>query len=126
MSKELIIKKCPKCGSLIKVIEDCHCPNGTISCCDTPMETIIPNTTEASVEKHIPTYQKVDDQLQITVNHVMEKDHYIKFILIQTKNEVRELHFTPNDFPTMTIPYQPGMTIYSYCNKHGLWKEEVK
>ena len=27
MSKELIIKKCQKCGAMVKVIEDCHCDN---------------------------------------------------------------------------------------------------
>ena len=24
------------------------------------------------------------------------------------------------------FPYIPGATLYAYCNKHGLWKAEVK
>jgi len=44
------------------------------------MEDIIPNTVECAVEKHIPTYDKVEDEIFVKVNHVMEKDHYIEWI----------------------------------------------
>ena len=44
---------------------------------------------------------------------------------VQTEKENREVVLKPRDTPEMVVPYKKGMLIYSYCNKHGLWKKEV-
>lgn len=124
--KELILKKCSKCGALVKVIEDCSCLDCGIMCCGEKMEEVIANSTDASVEKHVPTYEVDGDNIKITVNHVMDSDHYIEFILVKMENENHELLLQPGKTPEMIVPYEAGAIIYSYCNKHGLWKAEVK
>ena len=126
MNSELIIKKCNKCGAVVKVLDDCNCPCG-FECCGEKMETLLPNTVEAAVEKHIPTYEKVDDHIMIKINHVMEEEHYIEWISLICEHEQWTLRLEPN-FPTAEakFPYIPGSTIYGYCNKHGLWKTEVE
>ena len=59
--KELILKRCNKCGALIKVINDCNCNNCGIICCDEKMQEIVPNSVDASYEKHIPSYELKED-----------------------------------------------------------------
>ncbi len=125
MKRELIIKKCAKCGALVKVIEDCKCACG-IECCGEQMVELKPNTTEAAVEKHIPTYEIVEDEVYVKVNHVMEKEHYIEWIAMVTDNKECTVTLYPEQDAECRFKYVPGATLYAYCNKHGLWSTEVK
>lgn len=125
MKRELVIKKCAKCGALVKVIEDCKCACG-IECCGEQMVELKPNTTEAAVEKHIPTYEVVEDEVYVKVNHVMEKEHYIEWIAMVTDNKECTVTLYPEQNAECRFKYVPGATLYAYCNKHGLWSTEVK
>ena len=125
MSKELIIKKCTHCGAVVKVINDCKCKCG-IQCCSEEMGTLIPNSQDASAEKHIPTYEIKDGKIFVKVNHVMEEDHYIEWISIVFDDKDVTTYFEPGDEPVAHCKYVPGSTIYAYCNKHQLWKKEVE
>lgn len=122
----MIIKKCFKCNSLIKVINDCKCNNCSINCCGEEMKTIKPNTTDASIEKHVPEYEIVNNEIKVKVNHVMEEDHYIEWISYVYDNFEQTIYFKPNEIPMATFEYIKGATIYSYCNKHNLWSKEVE
>lgn len=124
--QELILKKCKKCNALVKVLEDCNCGDCGITCCNEEMQVVKANSEDASFEKHIPTYEVVGDALNIKVNHVMEEEHYIEWILVKTETGNIEKFFKPIEEATMTVPYEKNALIYSYCNKHGLWKTEVK
>ena len=126
MNKEIIIKKCAKCGAIVKVIEDCKCENCGIKCCGEQMVELIPNSVDASAEKHVPTYEVVDEKIYVTVNHVMEDDHYIEWIAICFDGKECITYFKPGDEPKAHCKYVPGSVIYAYCNKHLLWKKEVE
>ena len=126
MKKELIIKKCTKCGAIVKVIEDCTCDNCGIMCCGEQMQTLIPNSVDAAFEKHVPSYEKMDDGIFVTVNHVMEKEHFIEWIALVSENKECFVTLYPEQNAECHLPYIPGSKLYAYCNKHGLWKTEVK
>ncbi len=127
MNKELKIKRCEKCGALVRVLEDCKCDNCGIKCCGEQMKELIPNSVDAAVEKHIPVYEVKDGKLVVKVNHVMEDKHYIEWISIVYKNKEKITYFKPGEEAVATIcKYEPGIVIYSYCNIHGLWRAEVK
>lgn len=126
MNQELILKKCIKCGSLIEVLKTCNCNDCGIMCCNEPMQDVTINDKDASFEKHIPNYEIKDGNITIKVNHVMDSDHYIEMIMLKTKNETYIKTLKPNEVPEITYPLKESATIYSYCNKHGLWKVEVK
>ena len=124
--KELLIKKCLKCGATVKVLEDCHCGDCGIKCCGEEMRALEPNSVDAAAEKHVPTYEIKDGKIFTRVNHVMEEDHYIEWIsIVSDKKEVTK-YFKPGDEPQMHCKYVPGSIIYAYCNKHALWKAEVE
>lgn len=126
MNQNLIMKKCLKCNALVEVLEDCHCEDCGITCCGEPMQEVTINDKDASFEKHIPTYEINGDKLLVKVNHGMDKEHYIEWISIRTEKETYTKKFTPEDTPELSYNLEGNATIYSYCNKHGLWKVEVR
>lgn len=125
MNNELIIKKCLKCGAIVSVIEDCECDNCGIMCCGEKMQKLIPNSVEAAKEKHIPSYEVVEDEIYVKVNHVMEKEHYIEWIAMVKDNNINICKLYPEQNAECRFKYIPGAALYSYCNKHGLWKLDI-
>lgn len=126
MSKELIIRRCKHCGAMVKVLEDCTCDNCGIKCCGEQMEELVPNSVDAAVEKHVPTYEVKDGKIFVKVNHVMEDDHYIEWVSFVFDNKEVTTYFKPGEEAIAHCKYVPGSTIYAYCNKHGLWKKDVE
>lgn len=121
MSKELILKKCSKCGALIEVLQD-----GEIICCGDQMKKVITNSVDAVVEKHVPNYRIDGEKIIINVNHVMEEKHYIEWIAISNDNGICKKFLKPMETPEVCFKYMSGSKIYAYCNKHGLWCNEVE
>ena len=126
MKNELVIKRCKSCGATVKVIEDCNCEGCGIICCNKPMEILKPNSVDAVVEKHVPNYEKVEDEILVTVNHVMEKEHFIEWITLVSDNKEYTVKLFPEQNAECRFAYIPGSCLYAYCNKHGLWKKEVE
>ena len=124
--KELIFKRCNKCGALVEVLEDCNCADCGIMCCGEEMKVLRANSVDAAVEKHVPVYEVGDQEMVVSVNHVMEEDHYIEWIIVQTQGLIYKKKFMPGDNPSITVPYSEQAILYSYCNQHGLWKSIVE
>jgi superoxide reductase len=124
--KEVKIYKCPVCGNIVELIE------GDIKrtkCCGQEMELLVANTVDAAVEKHVPVYEVVDNELVVTVGeveHPMSEEHYIMWVLLVTDNRSYMVELKPNDKPVVKLPYVDNSTLYAYCNLHGLWKNEIK
>lgn len=125
--KELLVKKCMSCGAMVKVLEDCHCESGCgIQCCGEPMKVLTPNSVDAAIEKHVPTYEVKDGKVFVKVNHVMEENHYIEWITFVLGEKEVTYSFQPGEEAVAHCKYVPGSTVYAYCNQHGLWKAEIQ
>lgn len=126
MKKNTVFFKCHKCGNLIGLIEG---DIDNITCCGEKMELLVANSIDAAMEKHIPVYEKVEDEIVVQVGkieHPMEKEHYIQWIAQMNDNQTTRIRLYPEQSTTVRFKYIPGATLYAYCNKHGLWKTEVK
>ena len=92
------------------------------------MSEIIPGTTEAAVEKHIPVYEVKDGSVSIvvgSVEHPMLEEHYIEWIVLQTKEGNQRKALSPGMPPKACFALTPGdevIAAYAYCNLHSLWK----
>lgn len=122
MKNKMFIKKCLKCGNIVKSFKE----DARIRCCDNEMKNIIPNSVDASMEKHVPNYKVVEDEIFVTVNHPMDKEHYIEWVALVSDNQEYITYLYPEQNAECRFKYIPGSTIYSYCNKHELWKNDVK
>ena len=119
--EKLIFKRCPKCGNLFKVMGELKCEG--VTCCGDHLETLTPNSTDASFEKHVPTFEIDNDKLIVTVNHVMDEDHFIEWICFQTEDKEQFVYLDKE--AKAEFPYEKGI-LYAYCNKRGLWASEVE
>ena len=126
MKRELVLKKCSSCGALLKVIKDCECDDCGIKCCGEQMKEVVPNSVDASFEKHVPTYEIDGEFINVKVDHVMEEEHFIEWVAIVSEKRECIKYFNPGDICEVHFRYVPNSTLYAYCNKHGLWKTEVE
>ena len=119
------ILKCNKCGKIVEILHE-GCP--VVMCCGEEMKELTANTTDAAQEKHVPVYTIEDDKLVVTVGeveHPMEEKHYIEWIAVESDDGVERVYLEPGFEPTATFKVKDNMTIYAYCNLHGLWKATV-
>ncbi len=119
---------CKHCGNLIGMIEDAGVP---IVCCGEPMEHLIPDTVEASKEKHIPVVTVDGSTITVAVGsvaHPMTEEHHISWVYLQTTLGGQRKNLTAGIDPKVTFALSDGETpiaVYAYCNLHGLWKADV-
>ena len=121
----MIIRKCMKCGAMVEVLKDCTCDDCGIKCCGEQMRTFAPNSEDASFEKHLPVVEVRGDEIIVTVPHVMEEEHYIEWISLQTKYGNQRKALKPGDKPEICFAVCEGdevEAVYAYCNLHSLWK----
>lgn len=121
-----ILKRCLKCGALVEVLKDCKCEDCGIQCCGQAMQEVKANTVECAVEKHLPQVEVAGNYVIVTVNHVMEAEHYIEWVGVAGENVSARKFFKPNDTIKAVFPYIKGSCVYAYCNKHGLWSTRVE
>lgn len=126
MKKEFEIKKCLKCGAMIEVLTPCTCENCGIKCCGETMQTVIANSTDAAQEKHLPVYEVVGSYIVSNVPHVMEEDHFIEYIALDSDTISAKKYLKIGSEAKVVFPYIKGSKLYAYCNKHGLWSTIVK
>lgn len=124
MKNELRIKKCRNCGTAIDLLSS-EDKGLSFTCCGELMLDAVANTEEAAIEKHKPTFEKVEDEIVAKVNHVMEKEHYIEWMALVKENKKIMVTLYPEQDAEVRFPYISGSTLYAYCNKHGLWSTEV-
>jgi superoxide reductase len=116
---------CKTCGNIVAAVKE---GGGTITCCGSPMAEIIPGTTEAATEKHIPVYEVRDGKVYVTVGsveHPMLAEHYIEWIALVTSGGNQRKTLKPGEAPKAVFALCEGEeveAVYAYCNLHSLWK----
>ena len=118
---------CKHCGNLVDLIDDKGIP---MACCGEDMAELIPNTVDASNEKHVPEVSISGDKINVQVGsvpHPMVDEHYIQFIYVETEHGGQRKCLKPGDSPNAEFSFanDKPIAVYEYCNLHGLWKTEV-
>lgn len=116
---------CRHCGNIIAMVRDCGVP---VFCCGEKMQEIVPDTTDAAQEKHVPVYQTSGNQVTVSVGaveHPMTPEHYIEWICLQTRQGSQYKNLKPSDPPRTCFALCEGDSVeavYAFCNLHSLWK----
>ena len=122
---EMKFYQCETCGQIIAIVKKTGVP---VMCCGKPMKEIIPGTTDASLEKHVPVYEVKDGKVFVTVGaaaHPMIPEHYIEWVSLQTKSGNQRKALQPGEEPKVCFSICEGdevEAVYAYCNLHSLWK----
>ena len=121
--------KCNHCGNIVAYVKN---KGVRVSCCGEPMKALIPNSEEASVEKHVPVYYRDGKYLVVEVSdvkHPMEEHHYIEWVALVTKHGNQRKILAPNMDPVVRFLVEEEdevLELYAYCNLHGLWQGKSK
>ncbi len=117
--------RCNHCGNIIVFMESKGVP---VVCCGEKMTELVPGSTDGAFEKHVPVIEKDGSKVKVSVGsvaHPMMEEHYIQFIVLETKQGFAKKDLKPSDAPVAEFVLADGDEIvaaYEYCNLHGLWK----
>lgn len=118
--------KCNHCGNVIEKVVDAGVP---VVCCGQKMEELIPNTVDASGEKHLPVVTALDEnhvKVEVgSVHHPMLPEHHISFIYVEFENGGLRVNLKEKPEAIVCTGGEKVLAVYEYCNLHGLWKTEL-
>ncbi len=121
---EFKLYRCAHCGNVAFKLVDSGVP---MICCGEPMGELVPGTTDAAVEKHVPVVTRDGDKVAVQVGaviHPMLPEHWIQAIAAVGEDTVTIRLAKAGDQPTLNTVADGKVTAYALCNLHGLWKGE--
>lgn len=108
---------CPKCNNLITSTS-----NATISCCNKTLEPLVAKKAE---QFHKLDIEPVEDELYVTTEHEMKKEHYISFIAYVKGDRA----LIAKQYPEWDMQFRFRKSghgkLYFYCVNHGLFYQIV-
>ena len=118
---------CRHCGNVIHKVHDAGVP---VVCCGQKMEELVPNTVDASGEKHLPVAVVENGVVSVSVGsvaHPMVPEHSIEWVYLEGEKGGQIKYLNPGSAPE--VKFQVGddkpVAVYAYCNLHGLWMVEL-
>jgi superoxide reductase len=116
---------CEKCHNLVESLWNGK-PN--LVCCNQPMVKLVPNTTDAATEKHVPVIVQDGNQVTVKVGsnpHPMESNHFILFVELLSGDKVYRHDFKEGDSSAEAVfllDTTQALTARAFCNLHGFWQ----
>ena len=113
-----------KCGTVVTKLFVTECEGGNLT-------ELIPNTTDAAGEKHVPVIAIDGQEVTVSVGevaHPMMDAHYITFIALETDKGAIVRQLKPGSDPVATFTISSDEKViaaYEYCNLHCLWMAEA-
>lgn len=118
--KKTKIYVCPVCGNVIFAAGE-----SVISCCG----IVLPPLEAETPGENCPyplNVQPVEDEYFVSIDHPMEKTHYITFMAAVSGNRVELVKLYPEGPAEARFKIRQTELIYYYCNKHGLYGKKVQ
>lgn len=107
---------CPVCGNVIHSLGA-----ASISCCGVALPPLEAEGPEDG-DPHAPVFARIEDDWLITLDHPMEKRHFISFVALVTMDGVTLRKLYPEQPPRVRISASGGGWLYVCCNRHGLFR----
>lgn len=119
---------CKHCKNLVTLLHESGVP---MMCCGEKMTELVPGTSDGAFEKHVPAVSVDGNTVTVKVGeveHPMLENHYIQWVVLETKNGAQIHYLKPGEKPEAVFALAEGdeaIAAYEYCNLHGLWKKEL-
>ena len=108
---------CPVCGNVIFAAGE-----GAFSCCGVQLP---PLEAEQDEEEHRIATETIEGDLFVSMQHPMEKTHFISFFALVLSDRVQLVKLYPEQDASARFPVRGRGTLYAYCNRHGLFSKRV-
>ena len=108
---------CPVCGNVILALGQ-----AVISCCGITLPALDPENAEEdpNPEHHIRV-ELNDGEYYVTLDHPMQKDHYISFLAAVADQSSQVVKLYPEGSAEGRFRAERVRRIYAYCNRHGMF-----
>lgn len=110
--KRIKFYSCPQCGNLMH-----STASAELSCCGRKLS---PLKAVPGDEEHSLQCEEIENELFISINHPMEKEHFISFVAFVSYDRVLLIKLYPEQNAQLRIPKLARGTLYLCCSKHGL------
>ena len=105
---------CPACGNVI-----CATGEAVISCCGIVLP---PLEAERADEDHPYRAEYVEDEIYVSLDHPMTKEHYISFLAAVSDQGVHIVRLYPEGGAEARFKRDRVKMLYACCNRHGLFR----
>ena len=118
---------CEHCGNLVELI---YASGAKMICCGNVMTDLTPKTKDLGHEKHTPIISVIENKVIVEVSsvpHPMLPNHFIQWICLETDKGIyrKNLNYGENAIAEFILNDEKPIAAYSYCNIHGLWKNQI-
>lgn len=114
--KNLKFYMCKKCGNLITSSKSLE-----VSCCGKILTQL---SLQPMDSNHLLTIQPIEDELFITINHTMTKEHYISFVSYITYDSIYTVKLYPEQNPEFRFPNLRNGKFVVGCINDGVFYQE--
>ena len=108
---------CPVCGNVLFARGD-----AMISCCGIQLPAL---ETEEPDPAHRLEVQMVEDEIYVSAEHPMSKEHYLSFIAYMTPDSCEIKALYPEGNAETRFFFHRSGWLYYYCNQHGLFRQKT-
>lgn len=108
---------CPVCGNVIFARGE-----AMISCCGIQLPALDAEEADAA---HAISAERAEDEIFVSVDHPMDKDHYLSFIAYVTPDRCETAALYPEGAAEARFFRRGSGRVYVYCNRHGLFMRKV-
>lgn len=108
---------CPVCGNVLFARGD-----AMISCCGIQLPAL---ETEEPDPAHRLEVQMVEDEIYVSAEHPMSKEHYLSFIAYMTPDSCEIKVLYPEGNAEARFFFRRSGWLYYYCNRHGLFRQRL-
>lgn len=81
--------------------------------------------SESGDTDHQIIVETIDDEYSVTMQHFMNKAHYISFIAYVTSGSVEIIKLYPEQDISVRFRKKGHGILYVYCNRHGLFRKNI-
>ena len=108
---------CPVCGNAVFARGD-----AMISCCGIQLPAL---EAEEPDEGHELKTERAEDEICVSAEHPMTKEHYFSFIAYMTPDDCEMKALYPEGNAEARFFFRGSGRLYAYCNRHGLFTRKV-
>ena len=109
---------CPVCGNVILATGE-----AVVSCCGI---TLPPQEAEEADAEHPIRMEIMEDEYFVSVQHPMTKEHYLSFLLAISDQGTQFVRLYPEGNAEARFKINAVEAVYSFCNRHGLFRYQLK
>ena len=109
-----VFSVCPACGNVIFATGE-----AVISCCGIVLPQLTP---EPEDEDHLAHTEIIEDEIYVSMNHPMTREHSISFFAAMSDQGVQIVKLYPEGNAQARFSRRCVSGLYAYCNRHGLFR----